>query len=373
MIQRYLIVFLGLLSFCHGQSGNPEDAIPNFDLDDYYVEPKFTMHVGVRMLSGAKTSFGGQGGIVSSYSQLQGAQETGVVRGYHDGSVFLNQREGVSDGKTNNWSYVDPRQVLNDGADVAFHVYTAEITDSKIRRDDPGSSLGSELVLSRDMGNFGKRISWMLTAGLGMNGIQASARDNVMANYKTVTDTYTLDGQTLPATVPYAPPTYTIDADGKLVETSVLMGDHPDSRTESTVATDARVSNFWKLRGTYLTLRLGPTVMFSFTDKLKFTVSGGPALVYSGTTYAVQQTLTVDTSDPIVRTVDSSEGKTMTGYYADASLEYLLSETAGLYLGAFYQTSGDYTQGITENASSYTLDVDLSRLQGFRGGLNFKF
>ena len=71
--------------------------------------------------------------------------------------------------------------------------------------------------------------------------------------------------------------------------------------------------------------------------------------------------------------VGSTTAENMTGYYADIGLEYLFSEFSGLYLGSFYQTAGAYTQNITEQSSSYELDIDLSRLQGFRGGLTYKF
>lgn len=374
MKQRSLLVFLSLATLCAGQ-GNPADEIPDFDLEDYYVEPKMTLHVGVRALTGSKTAFGGQG-FVSSHTQLQDTTSTDVVRRYHDGVVFVDSRTGATDGKTNNWAYDDGRQQVNNGADLEFHTYSAQVTDSTIRRNEQGVSLGSELVLSRDIAKIGDKLEVKLTAGVGINGIQASARDDVMVDYTTITDTYSLDGQTLPLPVsgPYQAPTYeTNHFDGERVETSVLLDRRPDSRTSTTVADGTVLSNYWKLRGTYLTVRLGPTIIYSITDKLRLTVSGGPALVHSGSTYSVQHTFTVDTSSVISDTVKSSEGHNLTGYYADASLEYLLSENAGLYLGTFYQTAGEYVQSITENGSNYTVDVDLSRLQGFRGGLNFKF
>ena len=61
-MHRYLILFLGLTSICFGQGrGSPEDEIPNFDLEDYYIEPKFTVQIGFRGLTGAETSFSGNG------------------------------------------------------------------------------------------------------------------------------------------------------------------------------------------------------------------------------------------------------------------------------------------------------------------------
>jgi hypothetical protein len=370
MKKFYLLAFLSLASFCRAQ--NPEDDIPNFDLDDYFVEPKFSMTVGTRTLSGSKVSFAGQG-LVQSSQAISGEFDTDVVRTYHDGVVVRDQREGATDGKTNTWGYTDERQVVDDGASIAFHTYKAEITDNTKRSNDPGMSLGTELVLSRDMGSIGKRLQWRLFAGVGINGIESSSRDSVLAAITTVTDKYGLDGQTLPSGVPYGAPSSGVDADGNVIETTVFLGQAPDSRTTTTDTNSTQVSNFWHLKGTYLTLRLGPTLIYSITDNLRFTVSGGPALVYSGTTYSVEQTLVPDTSDTLVTTVSETEGNNLTGYYVDATMEYLITERAGLYLGTFYQTSGSYVQTITENGSSYTTDVDLSKLSGFRAGLNFKF
>lgn len=371
MKKFYLLAFLTLASLCSAQ--NPEDEIPDFDFDDYFVEPKFSLSVGVRALSGSKASFAGQG-LVQSTQAYGDASATGIDRAYHDGAVALDEREDATDGKTNSWGFVDERQVIDDGANVAFHAYSAQITDTETRSNDPGLSLGTELVVSREMGNIGKRIQWKLFAGIGINGIESSARDDVLATITTVTDTYSLDGQTLPpGVVPYAAPSTGVDDDGNAIDTTVLIGQKPDSRTTSSVSNDTQVQNFWHLKGTYLTLRVGPTLIYSITDNFRISISAGPSLVYSGTTYSVEQVLNPDTSNSLVTTVSETDGENLTGYYADATLEYLITENAGLYMGAFYQTSGAYVQTITENGSNYTTDVDLSKLQGFRAGLNFKF
>ncbi|MCF7686697.1 MAG: hypothetical protein K9M98_05475 [Cephaloticoccus sp.] len=373
MKKLYLLVFVGLASLGSAQS-NPEDEIPIFNLDDYFVPPKMTMTVGARALTGSKVAFGGQG-VVTSIQSIYDEFTTGEVRNYHDGTVYRDARTDNTpdDGKTNNWTYVDPRQLIDGDTNVAFHTYSAQVTDAMSRRNDPGLSLGTELVVARDMGNIGKKIEWKIFAGIGVNGIDSSARGNVAATITTITDTYGLNGQTLPGTVPYVAPSSTVDVDGNIVDTTVLLGRAPDSRTTTTASNDTQVSNYWKLKGTFLTLRMGPTVIYTISENLKLSISVGPTLVYSGTTYSVQQTLQADTSDPIVNTVTESEGKNLTGYYVDATLQYFLSESAGLYAGAFYQTSGDYTQTINDKGSSYTTDIDLSKLQGFRAGLNFKF
>ena len=365
-----LILALGLTASVYAQ--NPENEIPDFNLDDFYVEPKFSLSVGTRLLSGASVGFGGSGAIPFSQN-LVDPDATDVVRVYHDGVVQRDTRENAADGKTNTWGYYDSDQVVGDGAAVEMHLYSASVHNGTIGRRDTGSSLGTELVLSRDMGKIGNKFEWKLFAGIGINGISSSAQRNVNATITTVTDSYSLDGQTLPDTVPYAAPSFTVDNDGNVVDTTVLLGQKPDSRTSTAVTNDTQVLNAWRLKGTYLTARLGPTLIYHVADNFRLSLSAGPALVYSGTNYAVIQTLTPDISDPIVSVVGESNEEVLTGYYVDATLEYLITERAGFYAGAFYQTSGEYTSTITENGANYTTDIDLSRLQGFRAGLNFKF
>ena len=43
----------------------------------------------------------------------------------------------------------------------------------------------------------------------------------------------------------------------------------------------------------------------------------------------------------------SDETALLPGYYVDAAFQYAMTETAGLYLGAIYQSSGDYVQEVT--------------------------
>jgi len=369
MKQRLLFIFLGLtVLLCRAQ--NPEDEIPIFNLDDYYEEPKLTLSVGMRLLGGSKAAFSGNG-VISSVSSIGNATDTDANRNYHDGYVLQDARTNATDGKTNTWAMVENNQVVNGNADIAFNVYSTTTTDNGVRRKDPGQSLGTELLVARDMGKIGSRMEWKLFAGISMNGINTGVRDTVSANLLRVTDLYSLNGQTPPAVIPYSAPSAVADENGNVTDTTILLGRRPDSRTETNTA--HTVDNYWKLKGTYLTVRLGPTLYYSISDNLRFSLSVGPALVISGTQYSVESSVDVPTSSDLVLTVEDRDTAMLTGYYVDATMEYLITERAGLYAGAFYQASGDYTQTITENGAAYSTDVDLSKLQGFRAGLNFKF
>lgn len=378
MKQLYCALFLVLAAMCRAQSG--EETIPIFDLDDYYVEPKMTMSVGFRGLSGPTMSFSGGTGVTSSISSIQGmgdANATGIERNYHDGYLLVDQRKDadgnpMADGKTNTWRMLDARQVTAAGDAIAMHTYSGQVMDNKTRQSDPGNSFGTELVVARDMGKIGSRMEWRLFAGVGINNINVVARDNVMATITTLTDLYNLNGQTAP-TGPYEAPSSITNEDNTVTDTTVLIGQKPDSRTTTSVTNDTSISSFWRLKGTYVTFRAGPEVLFKITDKIRLSVSAGPAFIYIGTNYAVVQTMLVDTAEPVIDAMESIDDDVLKGYYADANLEYAFTERAGLYMGAFYQSSGIYNQDLKNVGWNYSARLDLSSMQGFRAGMNFKF
>ncbi len=382
MKQLYCLVFLALASICAAQS-NPEDTIPIFNLDDYYVEPKMTMSVGFRGLTGPKVSFSGSAGVTSTVSSVQAQGDvnaTGITRGYHDGYIAPDSgtrkdADGnviTTDGKTDTWRMLSALQVSEAGDAIAMHTYSAQVTDNKTRSKDPGNSYGTELVVARDMGKIGGRIEWKLFAGMSLNNVNVSMRDNVLATVTTLTDLYSLNGQTAP-TGDYEAPSNQVNEDGSVTDTTILIGVKPDSRSTSSVTNDTSVSSFWRLKGTFITFRAGPTLTFKITDKFRLSVSAGPALVYIGTNYVVAQSLTVDTAEPVITAASENDDDILTGYYADANLEYAFNDRAGLYMGAFYQASGDYAQDLTAVGMNYSTRLDLNSMQGLRAGMNFKF
>jgi hypothetical protein len=356
-----------------------QDEIPIFDLDDYLLEPKMKIGVGFRALTGQKTSFSGTTGVTGL---IQSTQEFGdtdsidVRRNYHDGYVTINTRRDadgnpIVDGRTNNWLFLNESQYRTELDSVAFSSYSAQVMDNQTRGRSGDNSYGVELVVARDMGKIGRRAEWSIFAGLSLNGINESLRDTLSASVTAVTDLYSLNGQSLP-NVPYSAPSTGVDADGNVFDSTVLLGQKPDSRT-TTVTTDVPVSAYWKLKGAYITARVGPSLTYQFGNNFRFTVSSGAALAYVGTNYTVEQSFQPATSDVIKTEVTEMGDDLLPGFYVDASMEYLLGDRAALYFGAFYQSHGEYDQQLANPAALYSTRIDLSRLQGFRGGLNYRF
>ena len=376
-----LLVFalFGLVALrAQDESDHPTAPPPEnltFLTDEYIYIPKYRFSLGMRGLSGSKTTFSGRGAIASAADYIGDTTSTNYSRSYHDGTVSVDTRtittddgNGTSvsvpiapDGMTNNWSYIDASQITPAG-NVAMHSYSADMIDSGSRSKATDNAYGVELSVARDMGKIAGRFEWNLSAGFSFNDLKADLTATVPANITTTTDIYSLDGAPAP-TVGTTP--------------TVLITSSPLSRT-TTVTTDATsVTNLWKLKGAYYTFRAGPTVFLPITSHLRASVSVGAALVYSGTTYTVTQTLQTPLGDPIPADIPATTTNAsvhfLPGYYADANLEYSLSETAGFYAGAVYQSTGDFTQEAKTDTADFFAKVDLRGLSGLRAGMNIKF
>jgi hypothetical protein len=409
-----LVAAASTLGIAHAQEEErraPPVEIPDFsNLDEYIYEPKSAVTFGFRYVSGAKTSFSGQGRIPSP-EDPGAATGANLSRVYHDGAVqpdarvvprldsggnpIIDPNTGTQvfdpiapDGRTNTWNYTDASQLSQLGY-VAFHSYSAEVIDTAVRQRDSGSSAGMDIAVSRDMGKlFGTRMEWKLTGGMSINDISANTLDSVRARLTTVTDYYSLYGA-LPPDAPYSSPSSStitvvdasgnpvLNADGTVqtttVDTSILIGNAPAGRDTTVLENDTSVINRWRLKGSYYTFRVGPTVWIPITTRLRASVSVGAALVYSGTNYQITQTFQPDLGAEISDTSFSDAYKLMPGYYADATVQFDLTERTGFYAGAIYQSAGSYTQNVDTANSHYSTKIDLGNQSGMRAGLSVRF
>lgn len=383
------------------------DEIPNFSqLDEYIYVPKTTLSLGERyFLKGPKTTYTGQGLNPSQVDPGADATVPNVSRTYIDGSVSPDQRtvpvatgEGAtvatsipSDGRTNTWGYDNASQLLPNG-DIAFHTYSAEITDTASHSNYGEGNAGVELILDRDMGKIGKKIKWSLTGGFSLGDIHSSAYVNVPTQLTTLTDTYDLFGQVPPA-APYNSPntisqavygagSTVVSGTGQTsttqsVQQVTLLGNVPISRTE--IPTDILTTNRYFIEGSYYTLRVGPTIELPITSKLSLNVSAGPALIYSGGVLNVLEDLTIATGTDYTQLYQQENSKLLPGYYVDMNLEYKLTDTAGFYVGNIYQSAGSYTQKVASGTDAsgaetyYQAKIDFQNQDGVKGGITVRF
>lgn len=391
------------------------DEIPNFNqLDEYVYVPKSTLSLGGRfLLRGPKVSYSGQGSIPSTVNP--GDDSTVAVpnisRTYIDGTVSPDSRTVpvntglggtitvpiVSDGRTNSWSYDNSGTILwNYGAngnqllpngDIAFHTYSAEVTDTTTHEKAGDANAGVELILDRDMGKLGKHFKWSLTAGFSIADIHSSIYAPVATMLTTLTDTYDLFGQ-VPPPAPFTSPftgsqtVYNsiglpVSGSGSATQSQsitqeILLGNVPLSRTE--IPTNITTTNRYFIEGAYYTLRMGPTLMMPFGSHFNLNVSAGPAIIYAGSVMNVLEDLNIATGEDFTNLYTKQNSKILPGYYVDVNLQYQLTETAGFYMGGVYQGAGSYRQTVASGlGTSYSSRIDFGSQEGLKGGMTVRF
>jgi hypothetical protein len=72
-------------------------------------------------------------------------------------------------------------------------------------------------------------------------------------------------------------------------------------------------------------------------------------------------------------TSSSEAYKLLPGYYADATVQFDLTERAGFYAGAVFQSAGSYTQNVDTENANYSTKIDLANQNGVRAGLSIRF
>jgi hypothetical protein len=396
------------------QQQQPEE-LPDFSgLNEYIYVPKTTVFFGARLVTGAKMTFTGRADIVAPETYPTASVPTSDATGtyiYHDGTIGPDSRQVVvdngdgtstsapiaPDGKTNTWSYDNTSQLQSDGL-MQMDIYSAVVPQIADENAKGKSTSGMEMGMARDMGKISGRLSWKLVGGMSLNDIRGSKIGAIQSDVTTLTDTYDLFGQTPPVgQVPYTSPNQTTndvyDSSGNLetdssgnpiTQTSsstTLIGNQAINRTVTTGVDYTSVVDTWRVHGAYLMFRGGPELDYDFTDKLRLSVSVGPALLFSGTDYDVDQVFTTATGAPISNIISNTTERLVPAVYADATLQYLLNDRTGLYVGAVFQDGGSYTETAQETAASnpegasatYTTKIDFSDEQGFRTGLSFKF
>ncbi|MDE3083857.1 MAG: hypothetical protein KGJ37_01380 [Verrucomicrobiota bacterium] len=382
------------VSLCAQEAPMPEqyEPPPPVGVDaDFYAPPKNRIQIGMRMLSAPKVAISGQGSI-SPLLGIGNPSDENVNRFYNDGTVLTDTRVDTSgnplnptDHATNTWSYQSSSQVTADQKHVQMHSYNADVDPTSQSGKGP-SSAGIEFTFERETGwHWGKlQINWIV--GLSLNDIRYARTQETSGTITTTIDTYatlttkdsvsppTTDGT--PTTVPPAPYSAPSTASDGTTDTTTLLEDKPDNSTQSqSPAAEGQLENQYKIHGAFFMMRFGPKLIMPLTSKFQASFSTGPALVYVGTTFTVNQRFTPAVGDPSTTTITGQKDDVLPAYFADANLEYWLTDRTGFYFGGVYQTSTNYHHTVSDAASDsrYTSTVDLTGQQGWHLGMDYKF
>ncbi|HEY3754968.1 MAG TPA: hypothetical protein VGL42_02350 [Opitutaceae bacterium] len=375
------------------QNKKPPTEVPDFShLDEYIYVPHSNLNYGYRFSNGPRVTFSGHANVTpdmanNAQSAITGSGLEGVTdhsspdiqRVYHDGQVGPDTRANLidlgngqadpqspiasADGKTNNWGYYSPSQITSEDF-VQFHEYSDTTNGSPSFTQNSRGNVGLEAYVAYDFKHLSKKVDLKLFVGVSLNDIAAATMSTVSNTLTTVTDTYSLYGATA------APP----GGPGSSGTTSVLISAAPVIPTQiSTDSNAADLTEHFKVHGAYMTIRFGPELDFNFSDHWKVSLSLGPTLIYAGSTLDTDSVLIPPTGFQIVDEIDSTTNRLLYGGYADLTLNYLISERTGFYLGGFDQMSTGYTQGASGEGGVFTTKVDFNNEHGVRSGMSYKF
>ncbi|MBL9191072.1 MAG: hypothetical protein JNJ82_01860 [Opitutaceae bacterium] len=276
-------------------------------------------------------------------------------------------------GFTRTWAYVNASQVTSNPGFVAMHDYSAESSGATATASSD-SGAGFEFTATRKFGSFGGKIELGVLFGFGITDINGKVSGDIKSNLKTLTDLYSLGGRAAPA-APFTGPTTEayIGADGTAysgaLETTVPLAAFATSRTNTTTPNGANISGTWQIKGAYYLFRVGPMVRIPIGQRFAMTFSGGYAGAYLGTKYRVDETLNVEGTSPNQFQDEDTYSKFMSGVYAEANFEWLLTDRTGFFAGATVETLGKYEQKL----GSRTAAVDIGGNVGFRFGITTRF
>jgi hypothetical protein len=375
--------------------------------------------VGVRYIGGADITFGKLGTVPSSRT-LAPLSEGAVARSYANGFVSPDSRRpneldadgnpipttggryrtsglrvdangnpvldpdgnqtfqttgdylAFTSGFTRNWSYDSAGQATSNPGFIAMNDFSAETSGAGATADS-GAGAGVEITAVRRLGVVGK-MEWGILFGAGLTDINGKTSGEIRSNLRTFTDLYTLGGRAAPA-APYTGPSaenFTA-ADGTLfanaLETTVPIGASPASRTNVLTANGAAVSGNWQIKGAYYLFRAGPVLRFPIGRRFAVTASAGYAGAYLGTRYRVNETLNLNGVAPLSIEDEDTYSKFISGTYAEANVEWLLTDRTGFFLGATIEQLGDYEQAL----GTRTAKVEIGGNSGFRFGMTTRF
>ncbi len=283
---------------------------------------------------------------------------------------FLSYTPGL----TRQWGYARDSQVTEDGR-IAMNAYSAS-SEGATAEAEGGAVGGAELGLARLMGQITPRVSWGLGGTIAVTDINNKASGHIVSTLHTVTDYYSLNGQTAPS-APYNGPSFInlVDAEGNLIavnslETTVPISDTPESRTETSTPGGAVVDGFWQIKGAYYLMRVGPHVRAHLGNNFAVFASAGVTGAFIGTKYRASEFLVTDLEGANIGGFgQSEEDRFMSGFYAEVLGEYWISPRTGLYAGATYESLGEFDQTL----GGRTATIDMGKGVGFRLGVITRF
>ncbi len=360
----------------------------------------WVLHTNVRVGEGdSNVTFGGLGAIPFRNDVPGADQVDAPLRVYDDGAVGLDEPRadeldadgnqtstpgGTYDvfdddgnllgtfvsytpGLTRNWAYQNEEQA-GDGT-ISLNQFSTQSTGAAFQREAESSGIGFEMAVSRRIMKLGRKAELNFSAAVGLSDFSASTSSTITADLVQLTDVYQISGDIPDA--PFQGPSIvdlTINGpDGNPVaigdlETTVPLQQITPDRRFTTVPDGATVLGSWAIDGAYYSFRLGPEVRGHVTERIAFSAGAGLLGAVIGSDFSVSEALVLEdylTSGTVGIQATDSMTELVLGYYAEASIEYWLTQRTGLFLGAVLESIDDFNQQFGGRTASVMLGEAL--------------
>lgn len=252
-----------------------------------------------------------------------GAATAGTDHNYDDGYNRVDS-SGNAGGLTSDWGYQNSSQ-YNPAGDGTIRMNSAQTTinpaASSASQDTPQPAISlywQQDLTKCEVLNLGVR------AAFNWQHINLDTHALEATTITTISDTYSLGGVT-PPSAPF---------DGSFLGPNTLLGDDP-TRSISAVAGPTILGNR-SIDADLFGLDLGPTLSVNITERVRAVVSAGATLAWIRSDFTY--------TDGTLASGSVSDDKALFGGYAGADLQYRLSETWGVFVGATYTRLENFRQ-----------------------------
>jgi hypothetical protein len=275
-----------------------------------------------------------------------------------DGSGNPIYREG-----TWNWGFNNFAGQVNNNGDpngtISMHSLSSNGGTSANRNDDPRPGL--LLTYGRELLHDSKG-HWRagLEGAFGYTDYYIKDSSPVKANATLLTDTYSLNGTTVPSSQSYSQ-----GSDGS--PNGTIIGDTP-ARTLS--ATTVPVAGTRQFGADIFAFKLGPYIEFPLNDTFSFSLEGGPALVYVFSNLRFNEQVVTPAGLMNVKGNNNHQDVKFGGYLG-GRISAALNDQWSLYAGAQWQDVGNYVH--PNHATGESAVLNLSQAVFFSAGIGYSF
>lgn len=275
----------------------------------------------------------------SGVAPVPGFQSGGIDHTYDDGSVLVDS-SGNFGGKTWNWAYTRPEQIVGDRLVLSAQQTTGGSSDEKNDfRHGVDLSYGYRIGGDRGWG-------WGLEIGFSHFNFD----ENPATGSTLLLDAYALDGIAMPS-APYA---------GSFGGPGPLISDSP-TRLVGSMASSVDAS--------FYGFRIGPFVELPVTRRGTVVLGVGVSLLVVESDFSYSQSATVPGGGLFSVRHETSDSGLLAGGYLSAAFVYRLNDYLNIQVGVQYQKSGTFDQ----DAGDKKLELDLDSPVSLSVGLGMTF